>query len=141
MRSSSGGWVRNNLRRPPPGPPEIPGLWLAGDCCDTGLPATLEAAARSGFGLCTLYFAIQAAGVLLRVRGRVATALVALVPLPLLFHAAWFDTVASTVDLNIRIGGSGSVSAVRDLVATRADTLRVSRCTWAAALVANELYL
>ncbi len=35
--------------RPPPGPTSIPGLWIAGDWTDTGLPATLEGAARSGF--------------------------------------------------------------------------------------------
>ncbi len=36
--------------RPPPGPTAIPGIWLAGDWCATGLPSTLEGAARSGLG-------------------------------------------------------------------------------------------
>jgi squalene-associated FAD-dependent desaturase len=35
--------------RPPPGPTPVPGLWLAGDWTDTGLPSTLEGAARSAF--------------------------------------------------------------------------------------------
>jgi len=33
--------------RPSPATP-IKGLYLAGDWCDTGLPATIESAARSG---------------------------------------------------------------------------------------------
>ncbi|PIE22916.1 MAG: hypothetical protein CSA62_10080 [Planctomycetota bacterium] len=36
-------------RRPAPGPSSLPGLWLAGDWCDVGLPSTLEGAARSAF--------------------------------------------------------------------------------------------
>jgi len=35
--------------RPAPGPSAVPGVWLAGDWTDTGLPSTLEGAARSGF--------------------------------------------------------------------------------------------
>ncbi len=35
--------------RPKPGPTCLPGIWVAGDWCDTGLPSTLEGAARSGF--------------------------------------------------------------------------------------------
>lgn len=35
------------LLRPPAGPTAVPGLWLAGDWTDTGLPSTLEGAARS----------------------------------------------------------------------------------------------
>ena len=35
--------------RPAPGPTSRPGLWLAGDWCDVGLPSTLEGAARSAF--------------------------------------------------------------------------------------------
>jgi predicted NAD/FAD-dependent oxidoreductase len=34
--------------RPPPGPTEVPGLWLAGDWTATGFPSTLEGAAKSG---------------------------------------------------------------------------------------------
>jgi hypothetical protein len=37
------------LLRPKPGPTRVPGLWLAGDWTDTGLPSTLEGAARSAF--------------------------------------------------------------------------------------------
>lgn len=55
--------------------------------------AVLSVPAGGGYGLPTLYFLIQAAGVLLRVRGRVATAAVALLPVPLLFHGAWLDRV------------------------------------------------
>jgi hypothetical protein len=35
--------------RPRPGATALPGLWLAGDWTNSGLPATLEGAARSGF--------------------------------------------------------------------------------------------
>ena len=35
--------------RPAPGPTQVPGLWLAGDWTDVGLPSTLEGAAHSGF--------------------------------------------------------------------------------------------
>ncbi|GEM_PF-5473279 len=35
--------------RPPPGPTNIKGLWIAGDWTATGFPSTLEGAAKSGF--------------------------------------------------------------------------------------------
>jgi len=37
--------------RPRPGPGPLPGLMVCGDWTDTGLPSTLEGAARSGFAL------------------------------------------------------------------------------------------
>ncbi|MFQ5504029.1 MAG: hydroxysqualene dehydroxylase HpnE [Planctomycetota bacterium] len=42
-------WPGSRDLRPRPGPTDVPGLWIAGDWTDTGLPSTLEGAARSGF--------------------------------------------------------------------------------------------
>jgi len=55
----------------------------------------LSVPAGGGYGLCTLYFAIQAAGVLVerRRRSRALTALFVVVPLPLLFHATFMQNV------------------------------------------------
>ena len=55
----------------------------------------LSVPAGGGYGLCTLYFLIQAAGVLVerRRRSRLLTALFVVVPLPLLFHAPFMRNV------------------------------------------------
>jgi hypothetical protein len=55
----------------------------------------LSVPARGGYGLPTLYFAVQALGVLLerRRRSRLLAALVVALPLPLLFHATFLREV------------------------------------------------
>ncbi|MEM8882443.1 MAG: MBOAT family protein [Planctomycetota bacterium] len=55
----------------------------------------LSVPARGGYGLCTLYFLIQAAGVLIerRRRSRLRTACVVIAPLPLLFHTPFIENV------------------------------------------------
>jgi alginate O-acetyltransferase complex protein AlgI len=55
----------------------------------------LSVPAGGGYGLCTLYFAAQAAGMLLerRRRSRLLTSAFVLVPLPLLFHAPFLREV------------------------------------------------
>jgi hypothetical protein len=55
----------------------------------------LSVPAGAGYGLCTLYFVIQAIGVLVerRRRSRALTALFVVVPLPLLFHLAFMQNV------------------------------------------------
>jgi hypothetical protein len=55
----------------------------------------LSMPAGAGYGLCTLYFVIQAVGVLVerRRRSRVLTVLFVAVPLPLLFHPAFMQNV------------------------------------------------
>lgn len=55
----------------------------------------LSVPAGGGYGLCTLYFLIQAAGVLIerRRRSRLLTAAFVVAPLPLLFHAPFMRNV------------------------------------------------
>ena len=61
---------------------------LAGACSET-LGNSISVPARGGYGLPSLYFLLQGALVAAGLRGRVATMLVLIVPLPILFHP-WF---------------------------------------------------
>ena len=55
----------------------------------------LSVPAGGGYGLCTLYFLVQGAGVVVerRFRNRLFTVAVVLLPLPLLFHPVFMQAV------------------------------------------------
>src|SRR5262249_34593600 len=96
-RRGDGGF--SEMVAPPGGPPVgerlRPTAAIAASFLASGLlhELAISVPAGGGYGLPTLYFALQGALVRAGVRGRVATLLAVALPLPLLFHAPFVRAI------------------------------------------------